>query len=273
MKLSLFSLFYLLSCYTFCQTISGEWVGNFSKNSLTSNPLKLVVDFDLKNDSVFIGSSHLFYQKGLFEHYNLNGRLNFKDSIITFTETSVISLKIGSFSSNCLGVYNMKLVRNDSIMRLEGIWKDRNNGLFSCGKSNLYLEKLKHPVIKLQNTDTIYLQKTSSIQRVLELEKTESDSILVEIYDYGIADNDIINLYLNNKNILRDKVLTNSPITIWINLDSKYLVNKLKLIAVSEGEIPPCTAFIKIKTKLKTYKVNLESSISSNGLIEFLIKN
>ena len=63
---------------TFCsllshaQDISGTWIGNYKKTSLTYNPEKLIVEIFVHSDSIVTGASHLFYKNFKYEHFKTN---------------------------------------------------------------------------------------------------------------------------------------------------------------------------------------------------------
>jgi hypothetical protein len=116
------------------------------------------------------------------------------------------------------------------------------------------------------------LERKSDIQSLVEISNAEKDSILVELYDNGIIDNDSASLYLDDSMLLHKQFVSNKPISLYISLVKQRPLSKLKLAAESLGSIPPCTALMIITTKKKRYEVNVSSNFDSNGVVEFFLK-
>ncbi len=249
-------------------------VGNYGKGLFMFNPQKLVVELFLYNDSLLTGTTHLYCKNNKYEHYTVQGKYNKKDSTVMFVEDSTICLKLGFMSKNCLGKYQTRLILNDTIMSLQGKWKDNSSSiLFRCPTTTVFLsnkinlnKKDIKPDIEKAN------ERATDIQSLIEIDKKDSDSIKVEIYDNGEIDNDTISLYHNNYLIIERKMISTKPLTFFINLNGDNPITKLKLVAESIGTIPPCTALMIVSTKSKRYEVNLKSDFYKNGVIELFLK-
>jgi hypothetical protein len=256
------------------QNISGTWIGNYKPSFFSVTPEKLVVELFLYNDSLITGASHLYYKHGQYEHYKVYGIFRKKESIVYFSEDSTIAVKLGLMDENCLGNYTMKLTSYDDLLELTGRWEDNSNTLFHCPPTGVWLEKKSaqsnqeaKPVQKNQE-----LERTSDIQSLVEISAAEKDSILIELYDNGIVDNDSASVYLDDSLLLYKQFVSSKPVFVYISLDKHKPISKLKLIAENLGSIPPCTVLMRIKTKKKTYEINLSSNFSSNGTVEFFLK-
>jgi hypothetical protein len=175
---------------------------------------------------------------------------------------------------NCLGNYTMKLSTDDTLLTLDGEWKDNSRSIFRCPTTGVWLEK-KNPSsknhvapLKLDKN----LERGSDIQSLIEIGQDEKDSITIELYDNGIVDHDSVSLYLDDSLLLYKQFVTAKPIVLTISLLNKTSLSKLKLAAESLGSIPPCTVLMFVKTKRKRYEVNLSSNFNSNGVVEFFLK-
>ena len=255
------------------QDISGIWTGNYTKHAFASNPEKLVVEIFVYNDSLISGASHLYYKNNTYEHYKINGVVRKKDGIIYFSEDSTIAVKLGFLEENCLGNYTMKLTNTDTLLMLNGRWKDNSTSLSHCSSCDVWLQKKTISSVKQTTSGKPEnLERSSDIQSLIEISEEEQDSIEIAIYDNGVIDNDSVSLYLNDSLLINKQLISNKPILLHISLDSKKPLSKLKLAAESLGSIPPCTALMLIKTKKKRYEVNLSSNFNSNGVVEFFLK-
>jgi len=273
-RCSLVTLFFFLNLPVSAQDISGVWVGNYKPSLFTTTPEKLVVEIFLYNDSLITGASHLYYKHDQFEHYKIYGRFRKKDSIIYFSEDSTIAVKLGFMEENCLGNYTMKLTSTGKLLEMKGRWVDNSFALFHCPSTGVWLEKKFDEDIKQTNSQPTdkNLERKSDIQSLVEISNTEKDSILIELYDNGVIDNDSASVYLDDSLLLHKQFVSNKPISLYISLDKQRPLSKLKLAAENLGSIPPCTVLMIIKTKKKRYEVNLSSNFSSNAVVEFFLK-
>jgi len=283
----IFTCFLLLfTSLVFGQDIQGVWEGNYGWTFMVTRPQKLVVELQLYNDSLLTGASHLYYGHNKYEHYKLKGVMH-KDSTVSFLEDSTISVRLGWGVDNCLGWYKMKFtIITDTLLRLEGRWKDKNRGLFHCPSSSVWLVKRIPKVDTIQPApavardtakeiallDAKKLQRATDIQSLLEVTPDEKDSIKIEVYDNGVIDNDSVSVYYDDQPLIRNQMISLKPITFYVSLDKGTPIRKIKMTAESMGSIPPCTAVMIVTTKRKRYEVNLSSDFSKNATIELFLK-
>jgi len=268
------TLFSIIQLFLSAQDISGVWVGNYKPAFFSATPDKLVVEISIYNDSLITGVSHLYYKHQQYEHYKIYGVFNKKESLIYFSEDSTIAVKLGPKDENCLGNYTMKLTSTDNLLQMTGRWEDNSVSLFPCPPSGVWLEKKADKNIKQTNVtaNDKRLERRSDIQSLVEISSVEKDSILVELYDNGIVDNDSASIYLDDSLLLYKQFVSGKPVSFYISLDKQTPISKLKLVAENLGSIPPCTALMIITTKKKRYEVNLSSNFNSNAIVEFFIK-
>jgi hypothetical protein len=268
------TLFSILQLFLSAQDISGVWVGNYKPSFFTATPEKLVVEISIYNDSLITGASHLYYKHQQYEHYKIYGVYKRQESIIHFSEDSTIAVKLGPMDENCLGRYTMKLTSTGDLLEMTGRWEDNSVSLFQCPPSGVWLEKKSNEKIKQTNSTPKdkRLERISDIQSLVEISSIEKDSILIELYDNGIVDNDSASIYLDDSLLLYKQFVSGKPISLYVSLDKQRPISKLKLVAENLGSIPPCTVLMVIRTKKKRYEVNLSSNFNSNAVVEFFIK-
>jgi len=273
-RFSLVNLFFCLNLLLSAQDISGVWVGNYKPTLFASTPEKLVIEIFVYNDSLITGASHLYYKHDQYEHYKIYGRFQKKESIIYFSEDSTIAVKLGFLDENCLGNYTMKLTSTGNMLEMKGRWEDNSTSLLRCHSTGVWLEKKVNEEIKQTISKPMdkNLERKSDIQSLVEISDVEKDSILIELYDNGIIDNDSASLYLDDSLLVHKQFVSNKPFSLYISLDKQRPLSKLKLAAESLGTIPPCTVLMIITTKKKRYEVNLSSNFNSNGVVEFFLK-
>lgn len=113
------------------QVIKGTWTGNYAQ-SILENISRLVIEFEIKNDSIISGKSHLYYPNNNYELHALEGIYRKKDSTVYFEET----LESTSISAAAPVVYFMKLFDDGTQWRLQGFWKWKSNKTAGYKKSN-----------------------------------------------------------------------------------------------------------------------------------------
>ena len=224
--------------------------------------------------ALITGASHLYYKNDQYEHYKIYGVFKKKESIIYFSEDSTIAVKLGPMDENCLGNYTMKLTSTGNIFEMKGRWEDNSTALFHCPSTGVWLEKKFDEDIKQTNSPPTdkNLERRSDIQSLVEVSSVEKDSILIELYDNGIVDNDSASIYLDDSLLLYKQFVSGKPVSFYVSLDKQTPISKLKLVAENLGSIPPCTVLMLIITKKKRYEVNLSSNFTSNAVVEFFLK-
>jgi len=268
------TLFSILQLFLSAQDISGVWVGNYKPSFFTATPEKLVVEISIYNDSLITGASHLYYKHQQYEHYKIYGVYKKQESIIYFSEDSTIAVKLGPMDENCPGRYTMKLTSTGNLLEMTGKWEDNSVSIFQCPPSGVWLEKKSNEKIKQTNSTPKdkRLERISDIQSLVEISSIEKDSILIELYDNGIVDNDSASIYLDDSLLLYKQFVSGKPVSLYVSLDKQRPISKLKLVAENLGSIPPCTVLMIISIKKKRYEVNLSSNFNSNAVVEFFLK-
>lgn len=276
LTLILLFLFY----HSGAQDISGTWRGNYGKNLVMLSLDRLEVDIELYNDSLIRGSSHLYYGKDKYEHYKIKGWYRQHDSLLYFSETEVIAVKLGSPANNVAGSYTMKLHVSDTTMLLEGKWKENSTQIQSMA-TKVWLQKpvpRKRDTIKVVPVPPVVTTskpvvkptpspKPERLLRTIEVDSTEQDSIRIEIVDNGKLDNDMVSVYIDDNLVIERQVISHHPIVIYTSVSKTTPRRMIKMHAVSYGAQPPCTARMSIITPKTSYAVDVVSNYASNGTI------
>lgn len=273
-----FTILLVLLCIhamSYSQDISGEWHGNF-KSFLYSSTDDLQVDIEIYNDSLIRGHSYLKYGGNRHEHYIINGVYYKADSTVIFTESEEVSINLGMLGENVPGTYTMKLSVEDSIMRLEGKWRQVSGSGFNIMNSKVWLEK-KIPYTRPQKMEepitedvSEQLMRNTEVQRVIELEEEEFNNITIEIVDNAKVDGDIISVFINDELVVNKQTISETPIRHTFTLPQGSSV--LKMSAISTGSMPPCTARMTIITSKNRHVFELSGNSTRNAAVEFKLK-
>lgn len=279
--------------------------------SLISRVDKLVVELFVDARNRVSGSTHLYYRNE-YEHYTIHGTYRPSDSSIFLSEDSVLAIKMRSASTTCPGNYNMRLTIRGNKMRFQGKWKDNTGSWFGCGSSGVFLErplppKLLPPAMpsiaptaakqiaavpsakravgstradrnkethapRLPSIPNPAAFREHQVQSLIEISASERANIQLAIRDNADVDDDIISLYLDGEPIIEKRSLTAEPIVLNLTLKKKSGVSNLVMVAENLGEIPPCTAHIRVTTEKERYETNLSGDLNSNAVLQFFLK-
>lgn len=291
MKVLTFLFIVVLPYTSLCQDISGKWTGNYGKSILSADINTLVVDIELYNDSLVRGASHLFYGRDKYEHYIINGVYRKEDSTIYFSEDEEIDVNPGILAATVKGNYTMKLKVNDTAMRFEGKWRQNGSGLMNMMATKVWLEKKIKPqpsplkTVKLSSPpptpasekqpvkrDDRKDENEIVIQREIEIDTIEQDSIRIDIIDNAKIDNDVISVYLDDNVVIHKHTLSRVPATFYMFLDEKITMRTIRVAAESYGNMPPCTAHMKVTTCKSIYTFDVQSTYRTDAVVEFYLK-
>ncbi len=96
---------------------------------------------------------------------------------------------------------------------------------------------------------------------------TNSQDILIQLYDNGEIDGDTITVYDNNEVIAYKKGLTGKPITLNIKADLNNSHHEFVMVANNLGTIAPNTALMVITTGGKRYELFISSDETKNAKV------
>jgi hypothetical protein len=273
MKRFLFTILILFQVKCYNQSLNGLWKGGSQHSIFVLNPVEEVLELEVNNDRFISGVIHSYYTKGRFDHVKISGFINWKDSIFTIIDGEEISHNINTkIFSTCFGTMKLKLSKTGNTYRLYGKWVDNDKGFLHCPTLTTWFEKSFKDTIQTKPATDIVLLRETDIQKVIEVENTESDSIKLSIYDNGEIDGDTASLYFNDSILLRSGRLSQKPIEFFISLKKTKQINKIKLVAENLGSIPPNTALLIITIRNNRYIVTLSSDYSKNGSVELFLK-
>lgn len=246
-------------CPSQAQEISGTWLGNYNKR----NKHELKMDIELYNDSLIRGVRTQYYGNGKYESFSISGTFNKHDSTVIINEDAALSQNADGFGDK--GSYFLRLFVYSDKMRLQGEWKNSGQSWFTSMSSKVVLEK---DLVVASSSR----RRKPDIVHTVYIDKTDADSIKIEVWDYERIDNDIISVFLNDSLVLDKWKISGSPKVIYLSLNTAQQEYIISMVAESQGAIPPCTADIRIVTRHKTEKFKLKSDTGQNAGIAIRLK-
>lgn len=262
-----------------------EYYGAVMLNSSIHNAIPYRLVFT-ENNGIVTGYSVTDLGGNHETKNNIKGTYNSKTKEFSFKEEDVLYTKSPiSDAMFCFINFSgkVKLLNENSNLEgdFKGLFKNKekciDGSLILIGSVGLYkkLEKANKVIHKSEKINAAVKAKANPIAlldslKVNSLLKEEtltvfvnSDKAALEIWDNGKEDGDVINVFQNNKLVLRNYAVTNKKEIITVNLDKN---NVFKIVAVSEGSISPNTAMIRVIDGERTFEVlsNLKKDESAS---------
>lgn len=114
--------------------------------------------------------------------------------------------------------------------------------------------------------------KERSNELVQELIVMDTNEVIVNLYDYGEVDGDIVTIFLDNKEIISKQMLNVRPISIPISVNEITPEHTLTLVAENLGSIPPNTALMVVYVNGERHEVKIESTEQKNATVKFIYR-
>ena len=249
--------------------------------------------------------------KRYFVICKLKGQYDAGSKSLTVNEIEKIKSNTPPDFENCLQSHQLTYFKQKDKEILLGKWKPYKEGS-TCGSGVTTLERKKlsqseqsdktiktnppgvisnennkkpndSPVIKNFNQDKPVQSnskpeaplKDKITKRSYEIIKTfevPPTSVKIEIYDYGQIDGDTVMIFLNDKLLIPEKLLTEKPITIDLTIDGKEKVYDLIMYARSEGTLPPNTAIMIVTINGVKEEFKISSTKHISRAIRFKLK-
>ncbi len=276
MKLILFIL--IFSCNSLiAQFLSKEFSGVVKLNDSSFIPYKIEL---ISTDNLLITGVSITDEGGEHETKSkISGSYNSKTHILKFEEYDIVYSKSPFEELDfCFVHFESEIQNFNKLKVIKGPFLGKYVDGTSCINGDLMLadakkiEKLKEKFDKPKFQKKIKSKKIDSIQ-LAPITNGEDLNVFVKskifklsIFDSGKIDNDLINLYIDNKLILENYSIEKEKKIIPLILNKKRM--SIKVVAVNEGTSPPNTVkieiesptdFISTKTALK---VNEEAVLS-----------
>jgi hypothetical protein len=107
---------------------------------------------------------------------------------------------------------------------------------------------------------------------VVKTIEAPAGEILIDLYDNGDIDGDIISVYNNNRLVVNRATLSGNPVTLRITIDKNQPYHELVMVAENLGSIPPNTSLMIITAQNKRYEVFISSSEQKNAKVVLLLE-
>ncbi len=221
----------------------------------------------------------------------IEGKIDRKEQTISYKETAIISSKALSDTTQlCMVQAKLKYRQASKGMMLTGNFTgtELNTGK-ECAKGTITMlntealnelfypnpqkdtiasvEKVNtnKPVPNLTDTFTTHDEITQGIETVYDW---RSDTVLLDLWDGGQIDYDVVTILYNKDTILKNYTLKAEKIRLRIPVISNGAdMDQLTIIAENEGNEPPNTANLTLIDETKKYNVIAYNNVGQKAVI------
>lgn len=271
MKQKISFIFFLMSFISFSQKT--EFLGIIKTIDSNLITYKISIEQNTKNDSIHgysisdIGGP--YETKSLIKGVFNRKTLSFKEYKTLYTKAKFNDLDF------CYIDFKQKLKKLDDKTTIKGSFQGFFDDNSPCFDGNLTLKSISY-INKKKEKIISKIQKSKRIQKILKKNNLptknlnpnglniikkgqntgvffDSENLVIEVWDNGQIDNDVINLYINSKKKLRNFSLIEHKEIIRYKLTKKTTI--LEIESVSEGETKKTTSSIRLIDGEKSHEI------------------
>lgn len=278
MRNILFTFLLITGFAATAQDLNGIWRGKLMQEAGGCYPeynIELQINF-IATANTLSGKAYDYYDISKYVKLDFSGRFNATTKRMVIIENNLMESKIPVVCVPCIKTYDLTWTKNGDEEVLTGECKGREFG--SNNTCPPYKIMLKRAAVSDFITDVEQSPELAALQKNLDLKPREKDlvktlvidtgAIRLDFYDNAEIDNDTITVLLNNKLLLYKKMLTDKPLTVYVNAFSGTDY-ELVMYADNLGTIPPNTALMMVTAGNKKYEVRLSSSEQKSAVVRF----
>lgn len=197
----------------------------------------------------------------------IKGQINRKKHTLSFIETESIGPSAADSNITCLFDVKLAYKLQNGKFIVSGLFKGKDNLGLPCGDGIMVFEQVDGPNSifheDVESKPAVPVKDTFATESVADKNKiTEgidrqiewhTDKCILEIWDGGVEDGDVVTVKLNNKDILTDYTLVKEKKKLQLSLTGK--INTITIVAGDEGTAPPNTAEMLLTDGSEQYKI------------------
>ena len=272
-------LFLLLFPIIVTAQYKGIWNGYITRydGGETSNYILNIKD---ESNGIVRGDAFIFKKKFIV----FEGKLNFigvvKDGKLTIKELKILVNKMpNNYTFLCFKNMELELISKNDIDNLTGPWNGTMFNFSNCDPGDVFLRRFVEnkpngfDAIPLDVLDSIresafvpdtFITTSLTPPKVIEV---KSRFVKISIKDYQKIDGDIISVYVNREQIIKQHRLTRTPIEKRLRLDRTASISEVIIFAENLGRIPPNTCLMIVDDGVTQQEVFIESSLQKSAVI------
>ncbi len=281
--------FVVFLCFSFLvngQDITGKWYGTGTVKMATESNNYLTEIILKKRGNKIVGFFNFYFRDSLFSNtiegiYNAATRklILQKQPIIFYTSSSTKN------GIDCFLKSDFTFKVSKVEQSLTGILYADDDTKFTCPEIYFNLKR-EQPITTFLNEKIDTITQKNNIVKEKEIEKSVAEilfeerfkkvaktidvadnKLILELYDNGQIDGDIVSVFLDGKPIILKHLLSNKPFIKVIDLDTSKNEFELSLFAENMGLIAPNTAALTITNGKQKFELVLDSDLKTNASI------
>ncbi|MHB1177904.1 MAG: hypothetical protein ACYCZO_06175 [Daejeonella sp.] len=269
-----------ISASATAQDYKGIWTGYLRADIFGKQVLNMQYILHVKdqNQNIVNGKAYLYRSSPL----KAEGALDFigvvKGSKLDINELKILYSRIPSDTTRFLCIKDLELTlsQNKGVDKLNGNFTGAGENTLPCYPGRVYLERFNRAnqdnipqwiltTLLLDDTDpNVFLQ--TKLARPVIIEVT-NNVIELEIGDYLREDGDIISVYHNRRQFIKNLPIVNKKSVHTLRLNKNSELHEIILYAENLGRIPPNTATLKIFDGSKEHQIQIQSSKEVSAVI------
>jgi hypothetical protein len=266
-------LFFIFQPFSFlsAQKVDGIWKGKLTQAPGGCFP-EYNIELHIKIEGTRVtGSSYHFSDLSNYVREEFEGGYDGINQSISIAETKMVTFNVPVDCLPCIKRYILIYSKNEKDETLSGDWGGSILGnTRSCPPGKVLLTRANESAFKQEEIKTPSHYKLISRENELVKEiRVDTGTIRLDFYDNGIIDGDTITVFVNNRPIVVNRMLTAKPITAFIRVDMRSPMQEVVMVAENLGTIPPNTALMIITAGNKRYKLLLSSSEQKSAMVRF----
>lgn len=284
----------------FSQTITGYWYGSGNvKNGASAN--NYLFEVVVKQNGPSVQGVVSYYFKNTYRSFKVKGTYNAATRTVTLPNIpvtyfgSVINMdvdcpmdfvaqmkvsKIGSdmkgsfvskggYQNTCPEIFlnvalNKDAGNQDSVLTALRLYKETHQ-VWSPSLSDTFKSVT---VQQLPVVNYVVNKQYNQRQKIAAQEiEVDADSVSVDFYDNGEIDGDSISVFLNDKLLTFNQMLSTKSIHFRLGLDTKKAFNEIGMFANNLGSIPPNTALMVVSDGKNRYEIRMTSNFNESAVV------
>lgn len=241
--------------------IKGYSVTDFG--GLHETKSEIVGTYDLKNKILKFSEQEILYTKSKVNKYSF--------CFVHYTGTITLNKQNAKISGDFLGKFSdgTKCINGSiELVKIEKVEKQVTKLLKKLDKSKKIDEVIREKYNPVKIMDSLKMNTLTENEQLNVFVKT--DKVIIKIWDVGKEDGDKIDVYVDNKSLLKDYEVKKS--IKLLNVPIEKGENKLKIIAKNEGVITPNTAKVLIIDGDRSYEAYTNLKEKEEVFINFIKK-
>ncbi|MCW3072998.1 MAG: hypothetical protein JWP69_67 [Flaviaesturariibacter sp.] len=300
MKKWLLASLLLLTLAGSAQNVNGYWYGSGNvQNGGSAN--NYLFELLIRQNGAKVEGIVNYYFKNTFRSFKINGNYNSATRLITLPNIPVTyygsrinmevdcpmdfvaQLKVskvssdmkgsfvsrGSYKNTCPEIFfnitlNKEAGNQDSVLTALRLYKESRQVWSPSGYDTLTaVTVVQRPVVNFV-IDNQYKEREKVVAQEIEV---DGDSVSVDFYDNGEVDGDSIAVFMNDKLLTFNRLLSTSAVHFNMKLDTSKAVNEIGMFANNLGALPPNTALMIVSDGKKRFEVRMASSLDKNAIL------